>query len=122
MSPSREVTPLPQPLQMAARRLTQADRLGAPGQMGLAPASSFPPLFPLAFCSIFLIFLYNSPPPEAPPPMLARDKDFPTPQPGGGGQEPGMHRVFGTTLQTGPANAKRDLNPPACWMHRSCGN
>lgn len=39
------VTPLPQPLQMAARRLTQADRLSTAGQLGPAHVSSFPPRF-----------------------------------------------------------------------------
>lgn len=58
-SPPTERTPLPQPLQMAARRLTQADRLGAPGQMGLAPAASFS--LPFSPCFLLFFFFFFSP-------------------------------------------------------------
>lgn len=72
-SPPVEETPLPQPLQMAARSLTRADRLGAPGQMGLAPAASSPLLFP----SLFALFF-----PLAQPPFPSQHR------PPAGGRQP----------------------------------
>lgn len=109
-SPPMEETPLPQPLQMAARSLTRADRLGAPGQMGLAPAASSPLLFPPLFALFFFPF--------AQPPLPSKH------HPAGGGRQPcrsGTDRVRSSQLPARRELGCTEFFGRPCWKSKGVG-